>query len=1372
MEGFTDPKKAKQSTDGIVQMSREEFESFKDYHDPHQPVYEGLSGDHLGGLVHTYGGVFRPTSTRRLRDALEDLKGTLTQYHPAMRPFMRGLINRLQDIVGDVKVYGATDKAFDNLRQSDAAGFYQQQYNHMVIRDGMRSDEYIHTIIHEAVHAATIHSLSADKGFAQFAQKLMDHAFEQIRRNTGMSAQELRNEYYGFKGSDPTEFLAEAMSDPRFQDELKNTLISKDLADELQIPKFRLGSVWKALVDKLRITFGLPEKSTSALEAAMAVTEYSAWAKAPFAAEQFSGRMHAHGLLGVQRLENSSDPAVAKAANIKALTLDSPKYMARQVDNVESNQKKLRDRKLLSEATDVGTNASKLATKIMTKLWGNAALYDWGGRDFQEGKTNTFRSLIDAVERRAGLYREMREADATLGDRITALYKAFQGTEHGMTFDRLLERSSRLGVHPDDPLGEGRNARFKIGPNTKIWDEGSENFQGRAGYAEVAAMYKSLPPELQKLYRDLRDFYETKAEMISNQNINDILRSYDPPEGSNHEDVISRYQNGMQTEADDAHYEEAGLTKDIRDAISFTKERGPYFPVYREGNFVAHGRYKLEDGGFEADVNGEKMSQNVREFDTRRQAQEYMAYKNEGLNARMTQMNFMKDKDTGGVFKQVSSKEASTDPQAQYKQRFRVEVENKRVEIKDTAAEAARIIKEMANEGMEHVSQVLDRSTLEGPAKMLGSHVAAVMKRVDARDDLSAGAKKAIKDALTETMLASMTGNKLAKHFMKRYNVQGGEWANPKAYDAYSNAAASWMAGAKTRPTIDSSLKGMSERADAMEGSPNAYRMSALVNEMDRRTSMMDRASMDPKLPRWMNFVMKWNFMRYLASPAHILMHMVHVPTFVAPYLGSKYGYGTGYRALAAAYRDIGGGWPAMSQSFTSAGKLAMAKYQKDLQKQLDWDRGANYLETITKGITNPAERRMFKELAADNHIHANTGMEEVAGREVGVDRIERMMREITGAPDTINRSVTALAAFRLEMGKSGGDVEKSILAAKQALEFTQGQMSQTNMAPWMKAPWVRPFMQFRQFPMQISYMLGKTVYNILKNEEPGDRAEGLRFAAGLLGTVALMTGVNGMPTEMIKIPILLGAALGVTKMPSDYNEETREKLASWFGSGVSNVIMDGAPAMMGPVAPYIPHRAGVSSLWTFGEPDTNKPEDLQNFAMHTVFGATGSSIIDGMDGIRAVEAGDWVKAGDKLAPFSWGSHVVKAWQLAEEGKPTGKGRPGLPAQGMLAGLPELFGFTSQVRARYQTAQSAEYRETQEENDDRSSALRDIATADNEGDRFKALNQWNTAHPDNPIKGSDIVKEMRSRIAEEAFGFMTTKKNRETQERLKEAYGF
>jgi hypothetical protein len=1369
-KGFTDPKDAGRRIGGVYELSRNEFQRFKDEGDLHQPIGEGLAGQQLSGYVATKSGSFLPTSHQSLKGALNNL--SYNQFDRALRPFMGAMVRKLADIVGDVHVYGIHSDALDQLEHDKSlAGYYQQQFNHIVIRDGMSPEEYTHTLIHEAVHAATIHSLDAVSGFRDLTYKLMQHTKQAMKDQQGYEDYQI-NKMYAFAKDDPAEFLAEAMSNRDFQVTLSQLDISPEMAKELGYPAWRKASIWRTLVDKIREALYMPAKSTSALEAAMAVTEYSTWAKRPADQLAFMGAAKRAGLAALERTENSPDPAVRLTSNIKSLILDTPHYMKRQENNAVENDQRITS-KFLERAASAEFTASRVMIKAMSHLLTSSNLFDWAGKDFQVGADNAMRKVIDWTERRGGIYRQIREGDAELGRDITVMAKKYQGTEEAKIFDRLLETSSRYRVHPDDPLGEGRNARYKIGPKTNVWDESSENFLGRAHYDEVAADYQKLPPELQKLYRDLRDFYQERGKAISDVLIDKTLRSYDPPPGSTHEQVIKRYQDGKQTEADELHYENAGLTQDIRDAMRFTKERGPYFPVYRAGNYVVYGYYPVQKGGFATDINGQDLEKNIREFNTRQEAYDFITKHTDGLHSDMHQQYFIKPT-VGGPWHEVTADEAHSNPTAQTAIRFRVNVQNKRMELKDTAAEAVRIMKEMHTENMEYVSQVLERRELgsAGMGKLLGSHVAAIERRIQDHLGISQGAKDQLIDMLHETLLASQTGNKAAQHFMQRYNVQGGEWANPRAYDAYSNATAVWLANERTRPTIDSALKQMNERAQEMEGSKNAYRMSVMVNEMNHRAGLSDRAAMNPQLPRWMQTVLNWNFMRYLASPAHLLMHMVHVPMFVAPYLGSQYGYGAGYRGLAAAYRDLGGVWPAFSQSLMTAGKMALSPFIKNVQKELEWERGANYLETLTRNIKNPSELRLFRELAEDNHIHPNSGMDIIAGRELGrLDRVNDIMREITGAPDTINRSVTALATFRLHMAKSGGDVDASIMAAKRALEFTQGQMTLSNAAPWMKAPWVRPFMQFRQFPMQISYMLGKTIYNLIKNEEPGVRNEAFKFAAGLLGTTALLTGVNGMPTEMLKIPAMIGAALGITKMPSEYDEEIQAKLTDWFGPTMANVIMNGPLAMLGPVAPYIPHRAGMSSLWTFGEPSDDKPDALYEWGLKTVFGGPGSSAVDAMNSVREYEKGNYANAVAKILPFSWGSHIVKAWQLAEEGKPTEAGRPGLPAQGILPAIPELFGFTSQMRARYQTGQAALYSQTRRMKVDRSTAISQMATATNESERIKLANRWNQEHPDDPVRGSDILAEMRRRAAPEAFGFPINRRNQQRIEQLKMIYG-
>ena len=186
-------------------------------------------------------------------------------------------------------------------------------------------------------------------------------------------------------------------------------------------------------------------------------------------------------------------------------------------------------------------------------------------------------------------------------------------------------------------------------------------------------------PELQKLYRTLRDSYEQKAKMISDQNIHDLLASYGPPpprglefkltDQQRLDNVIRRYQNGDHTEADEKYYQDQGLDKEIRDAMRFSKENGPYFPVYRSGNWAVTGRYKVAAGGFDKGINGDELPDNVREFANREQSQKYMTTQNEGLHAQMYQQTFIRT-NAKSPWREVTADEATSFPNA--RERYKI----------------------------------------------------------------------------------------------------------------------------------------------------------------------------------------------------------------------------------------------------------------------------------------------------------------------------------------------------------------------------------------------------------------------------------------------------------------------------------------------------------------------------------------------------------------------------------------------------------------------------------------------------------------------------------------------------------------------------
>ena len=144
-----------------------------------------------------------------------------------MRPFMRAIIKRMRDVIGDVSVYGIYTRQLAEWGRSDDLGFFNRGYNHIIIQDGMPPDVYIHTLIHEAVHALTVRSLDAATGFKDLTTRLMRHTMDQlIKSGLYNNDTELRKAFYGFKDLDPAEFIAEAMSSKYFQNVLEGVTLS------------------------------------------------------------------------------------------------------------------------------------------------------------------------------------------------------------------------------------------------------------------------------------------------------------------------------------------------------------------------------------------------------------------------------------------------------------------------------------------------------------------------------------------------------------------------------------------------------------------------------------------------------------------------------------------------------------------------------------------------------------------------------------------------------------------------------------------------------------------------------------------------------------------------------------------------------------------------------------------------------------------------------------------------------------------------------------------------------------------------------------------------------------------------------------------
>lgn len=1336
-DGFVEPQSVTgRRMGGIVEMTNDDFKQWLDHGDKGQPVFDGPNGQQLDGNV---------TSS--------DNKGNIINFHP-LEPKQRlsdvldklpknPIIDKIKELLPDLPVYVASEEDMKKMSGVDnSLGYYHSQFNHIILNDRVEAmDQLAHVVTHEAVHAATIHGMQSNPPLYNLGMRLMDSA----------RAQGVNDKTYAF--TNPYEFVAEALSNPKFQEALKDTIISRDLAEQLGMAKWKQNTAWGGFINFIRNMFGLPEKSYSILEAAASIGERATTAHDPYEAIRLNQKL-------IDPSEDRDFPRQYRMHAIRQVEDNPESYSREYTRGIDKVTTRVADT-LRNSRADIGANGTKFGIRISS----GTQLLDMFGKHFQKDGANPMRDLVDARNRTGMRFQSIREPGQGLERESILLSKKYEGPDW-QNYSELKNLSSTYGVHPDDELGKGNNAHIPEAGKRPAHDESMETWQARAHYDEIRSLYNRLPEDLKSFYSKERDFYRERHSDMAAARLKVVLDLYDAPSGRTPADILKAATTGKLSDDILDHYENLGVRKEIEDAQSIGKQKGPYFPAAREGDYVVHGQYEVPGGGSsDRGYNGEALPDNVREFAGRDEAHSFV--RSLELPAR-----------TRTVYYDPITKERTTKGNVQTYQgqnlspieRHLVTVENNHVEMANSMSEAKQQREAMFKAGVKDVTNVLDRRDRETNNQISSAQTRALIARIERRDDISPQEKRLQQEVIRQTNLANQTGNRISKHWIERRNVAGADFESVQGLRDYNNASSAYLARVETLPTIDKALEQMQEIAKQGEKGKDAFTLSTLYNEMAQRTQGFDANTLTGgKMSPTMGKVMTLNFLRYLASPAHILLHMMHPMLYTAPTLASKHGYATSYRAMAKAYSDIGGVFPALMQGLQSGSRIVRAPYLQDLDKALDWGKGANFLDTLTKGIVNTREKGLFNALSDTGHVHPSNGFTADTYSGVGLDRANRFMREITGASETINRTASALAAYRLEYNRTLSH-DAAILYAKQTLEQTQGMFSSTNSAPFTRIGWMRPFLQFRQFPMQIAYILGRNAYNIFKGDSPEVKHQAMMALGGVLGTAGLLSGVGGMPTELLKVSAVLGNALGVTYSPEEYQDQMRRSLADEMGPKMANVVFEGLPSLMGPLAPSWAHRVGTGSLFTFGSPSSGSADDLQSWVLSSIFGTPGALAVDTLKGIQATEQGDYVGAVKYFAPAKIIADAARAYQEVEQGKTTKGGQEITPPLGVSSGLMQLFGLMPEESVRASEGRSAMYLANKRESTDKTSVLHQATQGDHAA-ALRAIQQWNQAHPDDRLTASQVAVARNAAQSKSVLGNKVTPKSKATLEDYQNAYG-
>lgn len=1259
------------------------------------------------------------------------------------RPFLRDanrivlerITGRIIETIPDVEVKVVPQKTFDalfpDLPRGSVRGFYDANFNHIIIQEGSFYKGKFDTrlIAHEGVHAYLYHAIEADTQLKRDIQEILDFAKDYAWGD--------QKDAYGF--TDVQEFIAEALTNRDFQNILLATKLPSSITQKYGRPK---DSLWDALVDVIRKHFGLARESTDALSYVMRLVDRAEQRRPEVSAGQsteivfsrsrqrnYADELKAAGVpddvaaeldtfikeeLGKaidpatlsdliedfkaefgQDTSASNDPmpeekAKEKAKRAKAETEKEAKRMMR--DTTKSREELLDEAYLKALDEFRPGRVPKQNSKALLSLLMNNQLALIADNFFGRS-TNPVRRIADLIEkRRTGKQRYVEELGA-VAQKLYDLERAYRkkDPEAWENFVSLAHDATMAQVHPDKPLDD--EIHKYLGSNKALGGKWSKKQHPR-----LAAVYNSLPGDLQVLYRETRDALTATRDRVELGNVSAVLRKM----GFNDEALAKRFLDKKSTEADRKLVGDV-VADYIENIVRLSAINGPYFNLARQGDIVLTGRYKVTTPS-----NAKKIEDGVFEFKSRDEAVKFA----EEQMLRPTIARVAVDPKTGERFfvddDGTQVKATFADPSAE--ERYRVTVQTKYVEFFHSEAAAREKAEALADavELNDIEPKRFERSAAN--ADMLSDQMRSLASTLDTRlksANLTPEQKAILKGTLNEASLRFMASTRLQTHRLPRRYVQGASKDLVVSTYQYVDSSAGYLAKLDTQVELEDAMRQMEKATSALsarrEGIGGGAR--AISNEVERRVNDIDYNMDQGLVAGTANRVMSVNFINHLMSPMYTVLQVVQTPLVAGPVLSAEYGAARTSYHLMKASKDIG----ALQIGLKGIG--ATAKGVAGVNTP-----GRAYTD-YAKARLNPLERRALDELIKLGVVDADAGFDvtrlerkdnKVArGVDATLEYFSNIARAAPQSVEAINRAVVGLATFRMEAAR-GTNFKDAVRKAQEAVELSHFNMSASNAAPIFRNPVGRLLLQFKKYGQNIYFLHYYNAARLLRPKAKGDRAKGAKTLLYLAATHQIAAGLVGLPIEPLKIAVLvLGMIPGMPEW-EDLEREAEEALAEMMGKSGAEAMMYGLPRL---ADIDISSRVGLSSLLLFGEPgEMGDKDSVQSWFLNMLLGPTVGSATDIAGGVAAVAEGDAMKAAEKLLPVKVISDTLRAIREVDEGK--------FDTQDALM---RAFGVQSARQARIQQSTSADIDKRSELRREKNAIIKAWISADTASEKAKVV---------------------------------------------------
>ncbi len=1201
---------------------------------------------------------------------------------------LKNFATRLRRYVGDTKISFADIEADaahlktpDLLeRNSDGSPVYSGQYIHTDGSDGSlngqirlyKDNNLVRVVIHELVHAATMKAFNDGLPAARELSRLYNTASR--RGNKALM------DSYGMTNVD--EFIAEAFSNKDFQNELAN--MRADYGPGIK-------NAWedfKNIVKRIFASWGFELKTKNLLDQVLetghqAIDEAAASKVTPDvkvntaravidASDTFKDKALQAQLDKLSEPETLSLEKLAdekSRANDLLTRLDRLNTKETSATSAELSKRILETDDKLNEAKTVG-RLDGLTTPV-EKPWAvdqaeklrvanNAAealLRPQTARmlDTPQGKVKaTLEALgnspkfIDTI----GVLRRGKMAVQFLRD-LKDNYGHMLTDEEGKPLvDRYIDRAFAMGasandilssaskiaerwnnlhekkllselaaqstistIHPDVPLDQRDHSGRTNGHLADKDGKFDPIIQGQ--HAQLQKMYSELTDKGRQVFKDARDFnnanWDRREELLNKR----VHETYEPL-------IQEAMRLGNEDKAKDLIKEKNAFIAEYGKELARVK--GPYFSLERFGKYFVV--YKSE-AYKAAEAKSEAASQALRE----------LYIKHDITPSRRAEIATLN--------KHMGTKIPEVSPEA------KAEIK----EAKKSVNDANREVDALAGNGSHYANEAFEsEAAATARAKELGTDVRlkeAYYKQLspvtqaflDRVADSMVGALPerqalAAREALKQIWLNSLPDTSAMRSEMRRRNVAGFSPDMLRAFSKNSQGDAHYLSRLEHIDDLTSNLFAMKDAKDR-PGVP--LQGKELYEEIAKR-HVEGMGYTDNPIA---NAISGVSFVWQLGiSPAFLLTNLSQPWMLSLPFMAARHGIG---QSMA----ELGKGFNEVRKAITTA-----VKEQNTLFFSIDHTKFGD------------AESKMLDTASRNNLLDFTLEMDLSAmARGVQNNKVSQFNRIMSAAPhqvEVINRVMTALAAYRMEV-KKGSSHDEATQYAMKVLDKTHIDYSNTNAPTLLKSSflggWGKVLFQYRKYQLGMMSLICNQVARAFEGN-----AEAKRAALGLFVMNGLGAGILGMPFvgSATFIANVVNKAFGDPDKSWDAENEFRNWLADTLGVDAGAVAAKGLPML-----------AGIDMSSRIGLGDVAKPvrvlhdnkqgRDLWLEMLASASGPTLGGLMPQMaDGIHLMGQGDTAKGLEKMVPRALSS-PMQAFRIANEGVTTSRGEVALKPEKITA---------------------------------------------------------------------------------------------------------